>query len=236
VARAAVAQFAGLEPSQIVISAPGLLHLPPEQSVPALNTSANPLVAEQDAAVAQSKAQLAALERAYFPRFYAQGAAYARGTGAELDGAIRGGLNGLGPNIQDYALGFTVQFPVLDRFAIQAREAAQSAVVRANSARSQQIAAEVRARWNMAVATLQGARRIVENTPVQVSAARAAVQQASARYQSGLGNIDDVAEAQRLLTQAEIDDALARLGVWRGLLEIAIGAGDIRPFAEEVDR
>ena len=46
----------------------------------------------------------------------------------------------------------------------------------------------------------------------------------------GLGNIDEVAEAQRLLTQAEIDDALARLGVWRGLLGVATAAGDLQPF------
>jgi outer membrane protein TolC len=213
-----------------------LLPLPLDRTLPALNTSVNPLVAEQDAAVEQSKAQLAVLERTYFPRFYAQGAAYARGTSAELSGSILGGLNGLGPNTQDYALGFTVQFPVLDRFAIQAREAAQSATVRANAARSQQIATEVRARWNMAVATLKGARRIAENTPIQVAAARAAAQQASARYQSGLGNIDDVAEAQRLLTQSEINDALARLGVWRALLGIATAAGDIQPFAYEVNQ
>jgi outer membrane protein TolC len=71
---------------------------------------------------------------------------------------------------------------------------------------------------------------------VQVSAARAAAQQATARYQAGLGNIDAVAEAQRLVTQAEIDDALARLNVWRGLLALAAAAGDIRPFLAEVDR
>src|ERR1019366_1313757 len=52
------------------------------------------------------------------------------------------------------------------------------------------------------------------------SAARAATQQATARYESGLGAITEVAEAQRLLTQAEIDDALARLAVWRGLLRV----------------
>jgi len=43
-----------------------------------------------------------------------------------------------------------------------------------------------------------------------------------------------VADAERLLTQAEIDDALARLGVWRGLLDVAIAAGDIQPFVNEV--
>ena len=67
-------------------------------------------------------------------------------------------------------------------------------------------------------------------------AARAATDQATARYQSGLGNIDEVAEAQRLLTQAEIDDALARLGVWRALLGVATAAGDIQPFLAEASQ
>jgi outer membrane protein TolC len=77
---------------------------------------------------------------------------------------------------------------------------------------------------------------VAANTPVQAAAARAATEQATARYQSGLGNIDAVAEAQRLLTQAEIDDALARLGVWRRLLGVATAAGDIQPFLAEVSQ
>jgi outer membrane protein TolC len=234
VARATVSQFVGMEPARIAISAPGLLQLPPEQSAAPLETAAHPMAREQSAVVEQAQAQLRALERSYFPRFYLQGAAYARGTGAETDGKLLGGLNGLAPSVQDYALGFTVSFPVADLPAVQAREAAQSAAVRAQAARSQQIATDLRAQWNIAVATVQGARRIAANTPVQVSAARAAAEQATARYKSGLGNIDEVAEAQRLLTQAEIDDALARLGVWRELLAVATAAGDIRPFVAEV--
>jgi outer membrane protein TolC len=236
VARATVSQFVGMEPARIAISAPGLLQLPPEQTAAPLDTAAHPMAREQSAIVEQEQAQLHALERSYFPRFYLQGAAYARGTGAETDGRLLGGLNGLAPSVQDYALGFTVSFPVADRPAISAREAAQSAAVRAQAARSQQIATDLRAQWDIAVATVQGARRIAANTPVQVSAARAAVEQATARYKSGLGNIDAVAEAQRLLTQAEIDDALARLGVWRGLLAVATAAGDIRPFVAEVGK
>ncbi len=77
---------------------------------------------------------------------------------------------------------------------------------------------------------------IAANTPIQVAAARAATEQATARYQAGLGNIDEVAEAQRLLTQSEIDDALARLGVWRALLGIATAAGDLQPFLAEASQ
>jgi outer membrane protein TolC len=106
-------------------------------------------------------------------------------------------------------------------------------MIRAETARYQQIAAELTAQWNRAVAALAGARNISANTPSQVTAARAATEQATARYQAGLGNIDEVAESQRLLTQSEIDDSLARLGVWRALLGVAAAAGDIGPFVAE---
>ncbi len=231
--RANLSQFVGREPSQISVASSRLLQSPPEPPLALPDFSKNPAAVEENALVDQLRAQLHVLERSYFPRFALQGAAYARGTGAELNGANLGGLNGLAPTTQDYALGLTVTFPVMDKAAIRAREAAQSANLRAEKARYQQIATDLKARWNAAVATLQGARNVAANLPVQVEAAHTAVNQATARYQSGLGNIDEVAEAQRLLTQSEIDDALARLGVWRALLGVASAAGDIQPFLAE---
>jgi outer membrane protein TolC len=73
---------------------------------------------------------------------------------------------------------------------------------------------------------------VIENTPIQLEAARATEQQATARYKAGLANIVEVAEAQRLLTQAEIDDALARLGVWRALFGVAAAQGDLTPMLQ----
>jgi len=236
VARASLGQFVGIDPSQITVVNGNLTTLPSEQSPEPPQLAVNPLVVEQNAVVEQARAQLRALERTYFPKFYLQGAAYGRGTGAETNGDRLGGLNGLAPNFQNYALGFTVSFPIFDLPSIRARQAEQSAVIRSQTARNEQLLVDLRAQWNRAVATLNGARRIASNTPIQVSAARTAVQQATARYQSGLGAIDEVAEGQRLLTQAEIDDAIARLGVWRGLLSIATAAGDLEPFIAEAGR
>ena len=145
-------------------------------------------------------------------------------------------MNGLAPNFQNYAIGFSMTFAVMDLTAIHAREAAQSATIRAQAARSDQIVTELRARWNIALAQLRGARDVAMNTPIQISAALTAAQQATARYESGLGTIDQVAEAQRLLTQAEIDDALAHLGVWRALLGLATAAGDLQPFVSQVSK
>jgi outer membrane protein TolC len=236
IARATLSQFTGADPAQISIAAARFRELPPGQNPAPLNPSLNPIAIEQTAVVEQAQAQLRILERSYFPRFYLQASAYSRGTGAELNGDRLGALNGLAPNVQNYALGFSVTFPVFDFASIRAREAAQSATIRAQTARAQQIATDLRAQWNTAVATLEGARKIATNTPVEISAAHAALDQATARYQAGLANIDELAEAQRLLTQAEIDDALARLGIWRGLLGVAAAAGDIQPFLAEASQ
>jgi outer membrane protein TolC len=236
VARVNVSQFVGLPPAQIAVAASKLLQLPPQRTLSPLDTATNPITVEQKTVIEQLKAQLKILERSYFPRFFAQASTYARGTGAEINGNNLGGLNGLAPTIQNSALGFTVTFPALDLPSIRARETGQSATIRAETARLRQIATDLTAQWNRAVATLGGARNVAANTPIQVAAARAATEQATARYQAGLGNIDEVAEAQRLLTQSEIDDALARLGIWRGLLGVATAAGDIQPFVTEASQ
>jgi outer membrane protein TolC len=207
--------------------------LPADRPQAPLTAAANPLAVEQNAAIAERKAQLQALERTYYPQFYVQGLAAARGSGLTLEGARQGGLNGLAPTTQNYGLGLTVTFPAMDRFALREQQAAQSAQVRAAQAQSQVIAANLRAHFDSAVAALAGARRVAANTPVEVSSARTALGQATARYQSGLAPIDDVAQAQRLLAQAQIDDALARLNVWRALLAIAAARGDLQPFLAE---
>ena len=234
VARATLAQFVGLEPLQVNLTPGRLLDLPPDRSEPPLNVAANPLALEQNAAVAQQQDRLNALERSYYPQFLVQGLAAARGTGLETSGSRMGGLNGLAPTIQNYGIGLTVSFPAMDRFAIRDQEAAQSANIRAGQAQYQVIAARLRSQFDVGLATLAGARRVAANTPVEVSAGRTALEQARARYQSGLAPIDDVAQAQRLLVQAQIDDALARLNVWRALLEVATARGDIQPFLAEV--
>ena len=236
VARANLSRFVGVDPDQIDASAPKLLQLPPPHSSAPLDVATNPIAREQNAVIEQLRSQLKSIQRSYFPRIFLQGSAYARGTGAETNGGRLGDLHGLAPNIQNYALGLTVTFPVMDFAGIRAQESGQSARIRSETARYQQIAADLKAQWHAAEAALRGARRIADNTPVQAAAARTALEQSTARYRSGLGNIDEVAESQRLLTQAEINDALARLGVWRALLSVAQAAGDIQPFLAEASQ
>jgi len=46
--------------------------------------------------------------------------------------------------------------------------------------------------------------------------------------------VTEVADAQRLLAQAEIENAVARLNVWRALLVAARLQGDLRLFLQRV--
>jgi outer membrane protein len=234
VARATLAQFVGVAPSQLDLDPGRLLDkLPAERAEPALAPGSNPLAAEQNAVVAQAQSQLKALDRTYNPQFYVQGLAGSRGTGLVTDGRRLGGLNGLGPTVENYGLGLTVTFPVMDKFALREQEAMEAATIRAGQAQYSVVTTTLQAQFNTALATLTGARRVAANTPVEVSAAQTAVQQARAQYQAGLTPIDNLAQAQRLLVQAQIDDALARLNVWRARLQVETARGDIQPFLTE---
>ncbi len=236
VARATVGQFVGRDASQVELNPGKLLEsLPAGREEPALDAAGNPVAREQSSVMVLQRSELHALERSYFPQFSFEALAAARGTGLELSGGRLGGLNGLAPTVQNYSAGMTVTFGAMDRFAIKEQEAMRTAAIRAGEAQYQVIATRLEAQFQTALATLDGARKVAANTPVEVSSARAALDQATARYRSGLAPIDDVAQAQRLVAQAEIDDSIARLNVWRAKLQLAAARGDIRPFLSEVN-
>ena len=77
---------------------------------------------------------------------------------------------------------------------------------------------------------LRGALKVAAQTPATLAAARIAEQQAAARFKTGLTPVVEVADAERVLAQAEIDDALAKLEVRRALLLLARASGDLGPF------
>jgi outer membrane protein len=236
VARAALAQLLGASGEDISIEPGSMLQLPPAPEIQSTQLVQHPLALAGQAAVAEVKAREKAIDRSYFPRLYLQGAAYARGTGLQPDGRTGGATSGLGPNIQNWALGATVTFPAFDWFSLRSRKEIETHNERSVSAKYDQVLQDLNGQIAKAKAVLNGARRVAQNTPIQREAARITEQQATARYRAGRGNITEVAEAQRLLTQAEIDDSLARLGVWRALLGVAAAQGDLSPFLASVGK
>jgi outer membrane protein len=241
VARVALAQYTGRSVDDIRVASGSLMTLPGPETIAAIAPAAappparlreHPLVLEQNAAVAESSARLRQIDRSYVPKFNFLVGTSARGSGVRPDNTIKDGLGGLAPEVRNWAFGMNVTFPLLDRPVIAAREAAERQRQLSETARYDRVVRDLEAQMGRAQALLDGAQRSANNTPFQLSAARATHQQATARYQSGLSGIVEVADAQRLLTQSEIDDALAKLNVWRGLLLVAIADGKLDPFLQ----
>jgi outer membrane protein TolC len=229
VARAALAQVLGVPAATIEVQVGRLLALPSE-GPPAGATERHPLAVAQEKTIAEVKAREKVLDRSWYPRFNVESALYARGTGVQPDGATGNAASGLGPNIQNWGVGLNVTFPLFDLPSIKARKQIEHYRERTEEARYRQTLQDLNGQVARARAMADGARKVAGKTPVQLDAARATEQQATARYKAGLGTLVEVAEAQRLLTQSEIDDALAKLGVWRGLLAVAVAEGDLGEF------
>jgi len=175
----------------------------------------HPSAEERQAAVVEANARLRVAERSSLPRLTVQGTVYGRGSGASANGTLGSGADGLGLDLYNWAIGLTATIPLLEQPAAHARRDMEAARLRVEEGRRDETEADLERRLRTAEASLRGARRVAEITPIGVDAARATGDQALARYRAGLGTIVEVADAQRLLAQAEIDDALARLRAWR---------------------
>lgn len=230
VGRAVLADLLAIPDVAVNIDTASILGTPPNAVPAASPVALHPFASAEQARVDLIREQEHILDRSYYPRFYFQSTIYGRGSGANTDGTTQTGLNGLGLERSNWAAGVTVMFPALDIFSIRAQKQIAAATERAERARYDQTLDDLTGQLRQAQASLEGARRVAENTPIELRAARDAETQASARYKAGLASIVEVAEAEGLLVQAEIDDALARLAVWNDLASVAVAQGDLQPF------
>lgn len=234
VARASLADAVGAAGALFELT-PGPLAAVPQFSIEPADLKAHPAARAGQAAVDVVRARQSTLDRAYAPHITLQSTFAARGTGAETPGAPSFG-NGLWLQVPNWAIGASVTFPAFDIFAIRARKSVELQNELAETAHYERTIQALTTQEVKARALVKAATAIANNTPIERQAATAGESQARARYQSGLASVTEVAEAQHLLAQAEADDAVARLGVWRALLATAQAHGDLTPFIEQLRR
>lgn len=196
--------------------------------------AAHPQLLEQQRSIEEIIARMKAIDKGWYPKFAVQGAAFGRGSGARVNGPFAGGGRGLYPDHGNWAVGFSATFPILDYKALRARKEVEVQRQGREQARRELVEREISGRVAQAQAQLEGARRVAALAPEQVKALRSVLEQTQARYRSGLGTLLEVADAQRQLTQAEIDAALARLSVWRAELAVAYAQGDLDTFLARI--
>lgn len=201
----------------------------------ASSASQHPSAVAADEAIKAAAARLTATERTFRPKLFFNGALFTRASGAHVDGTFAPS-QGLWPDVPNWAAGINITFPVLDRSAHRARTRVASAQVDAARARMTGISQQLTTKTLQARVMIDAATRMTANIPAQLVAARQADTQARARYDAGLTGITEVADAQRLLTQAESEEALATLALWRARLAAAAAEGDLTHFLAEAAR
>jgi outer membrane protein len=230
--RSALAEYLQTTQAQAAIDSSQVLASLPSTELQSTATTSHPAVLEQHALVLQQEAQKHFLDRSYVPVFSTSGMVFGRGAGTDASGSFPGGTAGLAPDVFNWGVGVQVSFAAFDFFNLRDQREVQEANVQAEHARYDQSVSDVTAALERAKATLAGARQLAANTPIELSAAQASEQQQQARYRSGLATVVDVSAAEGVLAQAEGDDAIARLGVWRAELGIAAAQGDLQPFLQ----
>jgi outer membrane protein len=231
VAQATLTRVLGSTAGVIAIAADALTAAVPAADIAPTTATTHPLAQVRQASADQARAQETVLARTDLPRVFVQSSVFARGSGANPNGVLDGGFDGLGLQRANWAAGVEVLFPnVFDFSSLRARKAAAAAAARASGALYEEAVLTVTSQQQTAAALLHAARAVAANTPIQLAAARQSEGQARARYDAGLATIVEVAEAQSLLTQAEVQDQLARVDVWRALLAAAVAHGDLNPF------
>ncbi len=229
---ATFAQLLGIAGSKVDIDASSLLGKPPAPFASQASLTLHPLAQVFNSALFEVRAREKVLSKSYYPNFNLQGALSGRGSGANTDGSFGTGTDGLGLTRRNWAVGLNATFSVLDFPGLHLKKQIEKSNERAQQADYERTLQNLTAQSEKAKAAYESSVLISQNTPVELQAAQLGETQATARYQAGLTPIVEVADAQRLLLQAEIEDNLARLTVWRALLGEALAHGDLQPFLE----
>jgi outer membrane protein TolC len=213
----------------LVIDAAPLQTLPPDLGArPALKIGDHPAAQVAAARVRQQSAELNAIGSQYAPQVDIVGSAYTRGSGKTSTGIYND--RGLAPSASNWALGVQLTLPLGSFPALHAQQAGQKARLEAEQDRYQQTIDDLNQRLSQARTNLASALAIANITPVALEAARQTEAQQRARFQSGLATVVDVTTAEAALAQAESQDSIARLNVWRALAARAAAEGDMAPL------
>lgn len=227
-----LASLMGAAGAEIQLDADALLNLPGKASLlDESPVSDHPLALDQMISVRQAQAEEKTVQHGNYPRLFLEGEAFGRGSEIPNNGSIIGNWNGAAPARGNWVAGVTILFP--DVFAFKARseeEQISKANEHSRQAHYDQTIQDLTGQIQAARDQLNGAELIAQETPVELASARQSETQSKARYQSNLATLVEVAEAENLLAQAEMDDAIARLNVWRELFGVAYAQGKLEDF------
>ena len=192
-----------------------------------LATTRNPVIA---AALSRVKAQHSAtraIARELAPNLFASGTLSLRAGGAVPSSGDTPYGNGWLPDVGNWHLGLVLQWNIFDMTVLARRSASKSreeaALADLEVARTAVTLAAERAYLD-----LDAAQKTLPGLDETVKAAQANQAQADARFRAGLGNTVELADAEALLTNAQLELAMGHFNVARARAALGRVIGEKR--------
>ncbi len=227
-----LAEKMGIATQDLDIVSDPIIRQPMEDTVDVerdMDLSSHPLARLKYAEKDRWRAKQLVLDKAYRPHMWLNSSVWGRGSGDNTN-PIRPVLGGAMPQVFNYMVGASVSFPFMEYFPLRAQK---------DMARSNELAAK--ADYDQAMLLLekkdansrillQQSRKVADETPKLVDAAKVKEINLMKRYSVGLTNVVSLAIAEENLASAEVENAIAQIEVWRSILALGYAQGDLQNF------
>lgn len=199
----------------------------------AMDLSSHPLALLKTAEITRWRAKEIVLDKAYRPHLWLNASMWGKGSNDPVNTIGRVGAGTL-PQVFNYMVGVSYSFPFMEYFPLKAQKTiahSNELAAKADFDLAMQILEKKDARARI---LLQQAKKVADETPALVEAARVREIKVLKRYSTGLTNMVSLADAEKALASAQVEDAVAQIEVWRAILQLAYVQGDLQPFLQLV--
>ncbi|HEY9720094.1 MAG TPA: TolC family protein [Trichormus sp.] len=229
-----LAERMGIANADIDVISEPLVTAPTQTSESAFgpfNLTAHPLTLLKTAEVERWKEKVHVLDVAYRPHLWMNSSIWGKGSGEQQNvNPIQSVAGGALPQVFNYMVGLSFTLPIMEYFPLKYEKKIainNELSAKANLDLAMQILEKKDARARILLAE---AKRVAAETPVMVQAAKVKEIKTVKRYRTGLTDMAAVAESEKVLAEAEVEDSLAQIELWRSVLALAYVQGDLGPF------
>ncbi len=196
-----------------------------------------PVLQASKAALLIALAQKQVLKKEGYPVFHWLGGFQMRGTPMDTKGKVTyRDAAGFAPVVPNYQGALIVNWNFLDPIRLKYEKQVQDQRIVSQQQDYDLVLQNLKTEDSRSRSRLRTTIAIAQNMPVQVNASEQAVYQAVSRYKVGLGSVAQVAEANQVLAQSRMQEAVAKVAVWRAMLGVASVHGDLKLFLAEATR
>lgn len=226
--------FTGMEaPTEKIILSDTFFVPPTDPLQDTTAVSLHPFYQSLQAQKNTTTAALKEVEKSWVPQLDFWGNLYARGSGVDPSGAVHK-WDGLGFSRTNAGIGLQLSFPVLQYSKVNIQKKQYRSLLKADDAKLSQARLDIGKQTETALMQYRQDVKIAEKTPVLLKTASDVYQGLKLSYETGLIDYARLSQAQYELFKAEINDATARLQLWRSLLGVAIAKGDLHVFTDQL--